>query len=95
MPEKATGAGPGFVDEVESGERLRTLLALRRHIAERIEEGVPARDLAALSLRLMKIAEELEALGHDDDVPSAEDELARRRAAVLSAAGVELGTEGG
>lgn len=86
--EKSTGAA-GIVEEVESGDRVRALLALRKHIAERLEEGVPARDLAALSRRLMQVIEELEALGEDDDAPTAEDELARRRAAVLSAAGVD------
>jgi hypothetical protein len=83
----ATGA-PGFVDEVESGDRKRTLLALRRHIAERIEEGVPARDLAALSLRLVQLTEELDAFDADDGT-TPEDELARRRATVLSAARVD------
>lgn len=82
----------GLVDAVETGERVTALLALRRHIAERLEVGVPARDLAALSLRLMQVIEELEALGANPDAgdakPTAEDEFARRRDAVLSAAGI-------
>lgn len=40
--------------------RRDLLVALRDEIASRIDEGVPARDLAALSLRLMAIAKELE-----------------------------------
>jgi hypothetical protein len=88
--EKTFGAS-GLVDAVETGERVKALLALRLHIAERIETGVPARDLAALSLRLMQVIEELDALGANPDTgakPTAEDELAARRVDVLRAAGV-------
>ena len=85
---------PDFVTEVESGDRKRGLLALRALLARRLEDA-PPRDLAALSRRLMTVMEELEQLGDDDaDKPSAEDELAERRAAVLSAAGVERAAEG-
>jgi len=87
-PERSIGAS-GLVAEVESGDRVRTLLALRRHVAERVEEGVPARDLATLSLRLMQITEELEALDPDDAGPSDDDRRARRRAAALPAAPVD------
>jgi hypothetical protein len=86
---------PDFLDEVESGDRRRGLLALRELLAQRLPDA-PARDLAALSRRLMQVMEELETLGDDDeDKPSAEDELAARRDAVLSAAGVERTAEGG
>ncbi len=90
--EETTFGASGLVDAVETGERVKALLALRRHIAERLETGVPARDLAALSLRLMQVMEELDALGANPDAdgkPTAEDELARRREAVLQAAGVQ------
>lgn len=89
---EATFGATGLVDAVETGERVTALLALRRHVAERLEAGVPARDLAALSLRLMQVMEELDALGANpaaDDALTPEDELARRREAVLSAAGVQ------
>ena len=43
-----------------SGSRHDLLLALRDEIARRIDEGVPDRDLASLSLRLMSIAKDLE-----------------------------------
>lgn len=89
---ETTFGATGLVDAVETGERVAALLSLRRHVAERLEAGVPARDLAALSLRLMQIVEELDALGVDDAKKSAatkEDELAERRRAVLSAAGVQ------
>jgi hypothetical protein len=90
--EEKTFGAKGLVDAVETGERVTALLALRRHIAERLETGVAARDLAALSFRLMQVIEELDALGANTDAgdkPTAEDELARRRAEVLAAAGVQ------
>jgi hypothetical protein len=89
----STPPDPEFVDEIESGDRVRGLLALRTLLAKRLEEGVPARDLAALTRRLMQVMEELEALdaaGNDDD-----DELTQRRAAVLSAAGSKRAAAGG
>jgi hypothetical protein len=90
-------AEPDFVTEVESGDRKRGLLALRALLANRLEDA-PPRDLAALSRRLMTVMEELEQLGTDEDDADArtpEDELAERRAAVLSAAGVVGTVEGG
>jgi hypothetical protein len=75
---------PDFASEVESGDRKRGLLALRTLLAERLPDA-PARDLAALSRRLMQVMEELEALGADDpddERLSPEDELAA--AAMLS-----------
>jgi hypothetical protein len=85
-----------FASEVESGDRKRGLLALRGLLARSLEDA-PARDLAALSRRLMQVMEELEQLGAGDDenAPSAEDELAERREAVLSAAGLERTAESG
>ena len=56
----------GVVQAVSEGRR-QTLEALRNHIAERIDAGVPARDLASLSKRLMDISAEL------DGVIAAED----------------------
>jgi len=49
-------------------------VALRDEIASEIDGGVAARDLASLSLRLLAISEELEALGAaegEDDVADA------------------------
>jgi hypothetical protein len=86
-----------FATEVESGDRRRGLEAMRALLARKLEEA-PARDLAALSRRLMQVMEELESLGNadpDDGALSAEDELAQRRDAVLSAAGVERTAESG
>lgn len=85
---------PDFALEVESGDRKRGLLALRALLAERLPDS-PARDLAALSRRLMQVMEELEQLGIDDDALALEDELAARRESLLSSAGVERAAEGG
>jgi hypothetical protein len=88
-------APSNFEAEVESGDRQRGLLALRGLLARSLEDA-PARDLAALSRRLMQVMEELEALGVDDpEQLSPEDELAQRRESVLSAAGLERTAEGG
>ena len=44
----------------ETGDRLTLLLALRERLASAIaDEDCPARDLAALSLRLMGVAKEI------------------------------------
>lgn len=54
--------------------RRELLEALRDKIAAEIDGGVPARDLAALSLRLMTISEELDgvkAVEDGDDVSDA------------------------
>ena len=45
-----------------SGDQLRLLVALRRQIASDLDAGVPARDLASLSKRLVDISTEIEDL---------------------------------
>lgn len=50
------------VADAARGSRRDLLVALRDNISNAIDDGVPARDLASLSLRLVKIAEELEEL---------------------------------
>lgn len=52
----------------EAGDRLGILLCLQDTIAREIEAGIPPRDLAALSRRLMEIAKEVE------DLKAVEDE---------------------
>lgn len=86
----------GFVDEVESGDRMRALVALRRELAEAIDGGRPCescgepmprpepKELAALALRLERVLETIDAIGGS---PTEEhDDLAARREAKLSAA---------
>lgn len=62
-------------DAAGSGSRIAVLRALRTYIARQLDEGVPPRDLASLSLRLVKITEELEKLEADgeDEVADAAD----------------------
>jgi len=55
------------------GGRRAMLVALRNAIAEQIDLGVPARDLAALSRRLMEIAVEIDEV--DAANPDGEDDV--------------------
>lgn len=59
-----------------AGSRRDLLVSLRDKIAAEIDDGVPARDLASLSLRLLAIASDIEAIdaGEDgDEVGNAAD----------------------
>lgn len=54
--------------------RRELLVALRDKIAARLDEGVPPRDLASLSLRLVNLVDEIAALDakeNGDDVGTA------------------------
>jgi hypothetical protein len=58
----------------QTGDRRRLLVTLRNHIAAQLDEGVPPRDLATLSLRLLAIAAEIaeiDAAVEGDDVSDA------------------------
>lgn len=50
------------VKSAAAGSYRSLLVALRDSIAGQIDEGVPPRDLASLSRRLLEIAAEIEAL---------------------------------
>lgn len=54
------------LDAAAMGQR-ELLEALRDNIAGAIDEGVPARDLASLSRRLLEIQKELDALKADEE----------------------------
>jgi hypothetical protein len=59
------------------GDRRELLVALRSRIAQTVEDGsTPARDLAALSRRLLEIAREIEAI----DSASQDDEIGKAAA---------------
>lgn len=59
------------------GNRRELLVALRSRIAQTVEDGgTPARDLAALSRRLLEIAREIEAI----DAAGADDEIGKAAA---------------
>lgn len=75
-----------LVEAVKSGRR-DALVALRDTLAGAIDAGPEPRDLAALSLRLERVLEELEGLGDPVGRESVKDALAARRAAKKTAAG--------
>jgi hypothetical protein len=68
-------------DAATKGGRRDLLVAMRERVARAVEDGAtPARDLAALTRRLMEIAREIEALDvraaeelEDDNVAADED----------------------
>lgn len=71
------GSSPtGVSGAATHGSRRDLLVALRDTIARDIDEGVPPRDLASLSRRLLEIARDIEAIDaglRGDDVGDAAD----------------------
>ena len=70
-----------LVSATQSGDRRRTLVALRDRIAETIDSCESGRDMAALSKRLMEVMDEI------DSMPSEVEEgtpLARARRKIAS-----------
>ena len=70
-----------LVSATKSGDRRRTLVALRDRIAATIDSCESGRDMAALSKRLMEVMDEI------DDLPSEVEEdtpLARARRKIAS-----------
>ena len=55
------------VTEAAADSRRALLVALRDRIAVDIDNGVPARDLASLSRRLLEIARDIEAIDASED----------------------------
>lgn len=73
-PEDAQPERRPTVKDAAAGTRRDLLAALRDQIAGEIDRGVPARDLASLSRRLLEIARDLEAMDaaeNGDDVGAA------------------------
>jgi hypothetical protein len=66
----------------ESGDRLETLIALRDRLAVDLDACQSARDVAALSQRLMDVLEQVDTLQHgrSKKVETPLDELKKRRA---------------
>ena len=52
---------PSIVSAASSGSSLDVLRAMRDLIARALDEGVPPRDLASLTKRLLEITKEIEA----------------------------------
>lgn len=74
VPDEQVEVGGGPVKSAAGSSRLDLLRALRDRIASDIDEGVPARDLASLSKRLLDISkelEDLEAVEDGDDISAA------------------------
>lgn len=73
-----------FVEEVESGDRKRALVALRGELARAISRTNDGAELSSLALRLQRVLEQIDELGGEAEEES--DDLAERRRAKLSAA---------
>lgn len=73
---------------VAGGDRLESLLALRDRLAREIDGCRSARDVAALSARLMSVLEQVAEVEAQQPKRGGTplDELERRRAARMSAA---------
>ena len=61
-----------------NGSRRASLEALRQTLAEAIDDGPAARDLASLSRRLMMVMAEIDALPEVQEVSALDEILARR-----------------
>ena len=62
-------------EAAERGTQRELLVAMRARIAKTVEDaGTPARDLAALTKRLMEVVREIEALDLRDEQEAAERE---------------------
>ena len=73
-PKRRRSAVKNVSGAASSGSRRDLLVALRDQIAGEIDAGVPPRDLASLSLRLLAISEsiaEIDAAEDGDDVGKA------------------------
>lgn len=70
-----------LVSATKSGDRRRTLIALRDRIAATIDSCESGRDMAALSKRLMEVMDEIDSMPSevDEDTP-----LARARKKIAS-----------
>lgn len=51
-----------ILDAAKSGDRLRTLIALRDLLAERLQEADSDRDISSMSRRLMQCISEIEVI---------------------------------
>lgn len=76
---------PSLEEAAESGDRLKTLIVLRAHLAQAIDRCTDAQELSSLALRFQRVLAEIHELG--GQAPEEEnDEVAARRDAKLRAA---------
>lgn len=57
----------GSIQTAATGSRRDLLVAMRDMVARNLDEGVPARELAALTRRLLEITKEIEAIDAADE----------------------------
>jgi hypothetical protein len=72
-------------DAAATGDRLKTLIALREKLARSIDSCVEAQELSSLALRLQRVLAEIHELGGQKENEE-DDVLAARRDAKLRAA---------
>lgn len=74
-----------FSEVAKTGDRLKTLQALRDEIAEAIDVVTDASELSSLALRMQRVLADIHELGgpNENEEP---DDLAARRDAKLQAA---------
>lgn len=65
-----------IAEAASNGSRYDLLAAMRDRIALELDEGVPARDLASLTRRLLEITKEIEAI----DAEASGDDIGRAAA---------------
>jgi hypothetical protein len=72
----------GLLDVVADGDRLLALRELRDRVAAELDASKSARDVAALSQRLMDVLAQIEQIEQARSAPrsNARDEVARKRA---------------
>lgn len=68
-----------LLDAVRTGDRRTSLVALRDAVAETIDAKDSARDIAALSKRLMEVMEAIDALPDPEAEASPLDAAKRKR----------------
>lgn len=74
--------------ELASGDKRRALVALRDHLAARLDEGVASRDLAPITKQLADLVETLDAMPDGEEKSAANDIVAKlERARALRASG--------
>lgn len=84
----STGEHPTVSEAAETGDRRATLEALRAKLAATIDGWVEPKELAALSMRLERVLEQLDDLGSSES-HDAVDDLRRKRAERLARTGSE------
>lgn len=68
-----------LVDAAKSGDKRKTLIALRDILAQTIQECDSGRDMASNSKRLMEVISELEAMDKEEQERLAELEKAKQQ----------------